>query len=180
MNASADDSETSTPASTPTATPAHPGWRLLALVYDLLPLIAIWFVASLLDYLLRGRHESAPGSAGAWLMLGLLWLVTGAYFVLSWRRGGHTLGMRAWRLKVLTADGRSAGLRASWLRYVGASAPFLLFCAGWALRVDAHVALPACVLIGAVDFGWSLLDRERRALHDLLAGTHYVRMDRTV
>ncbi|MBS0194264.1 MAG: RDD family protein [Proteobacteria bacterium] len=180
MTASADDSETPNPANAaaPTATPAHLGWRLLALVYDLLPLVAIWFVASLLDYLLRGRHESAPGSAGAWLMLALLWLVTGAYFVLSWRRGGHTLGMRAWRLKVLANDGRIATAGALWLRYASTTVPFFLLGAGWALHVDVRVVVPVCALAGLADFFWSLIDRDRRALHDLVAGTRFVRMDR--
>ncbi len=152
-------SETSsdTTSVAPGATPAHLGWRLLAIVYDLLPLIAIWFATSLAVYLARGRHEVRPESLAARLELLLLWAVTGAYFVASWSRIGATLGMRAWRLKVLTADGRAPTLRALCLRYTVATASLLAVGLG---------------------FAWSLIDAERRAWHDLASGTRFVRMDR--
>ena len=81
-----------------------------------------------------------------------LWLLIGTYFVVSWRRGGQTVGMRPWRLKVLAADGRPASVRALWLRYA-----------------------VACVTPG---FGllWTLIDAERRGLHDIASGTQMVRM----
>jgi len=139
------------------AHPAHLGWRLIAIVYDLLPLMALWFVTSLAIYLLDGQKEVQPGSLGARVELAVLWLVTGAYFVLSWRRGGHTLGMRAWRLKVLGADGRPASWKALWIRYAVAGASLLALGLG---------------------FVWTLFDPERRSWHDLASRTRFVRMDR--
>ncbi|MBS0575337.1 MAG: RDD family protein [Proteobacteria bacterium] len=138
------------------ATPAHLGWRLLAMVYDLLPLVAIWFVVATVDYLARGMHEVRPGSIAAWFELALLWLATGAYFVVSWRRGGHTVGMRAWRLKVLATDGRPA----SWSR----------LC----LRYTVATLSLAAAGLGLI---WSLVDGQRRSWHDLAADTVFVRMD---
>lgn len=123
--------------------------------YDLLPLVAIWFVTAGLDYLARGMQEVRPGSLAAWLELVLLWLATGAYFVASWARGGHTVGMRAWRLKVLTGSGQPPPLPALCLRY-----------------------LVACLSLAAagMGFAWSLIDAQRRCWHDLAAGTVFVRM----
>lgn len=40
----------------------------------------------------------------------LVFFVT-LFFVFSWSRGGMTLGMQAWRLRVQTADGRSLNLK---------------------------------------------------------------------
>lgn len=140
-----------------TARPAHLGWRLVAIVYDLLPLCALWFATSLVIYLIDGQQEVKPGSLGARVELVILWLVTGAYFVLSWRRGGHTLGMRAWRLQVLGADGRQASWKALWIRYAVAGASLLAFGLG---------------------FLWSLFDPEKRSWHDLASGTRFVRMDK--
>lgn len=153
-----DDALAAPAPATPTATPAHLGWRLLAIAYDLLPLVAIWFVTAALDYLLRGMHEVAPGSVAAGVELIALWLATGAYFVASWRRGGHTVGMRAWRLKVLASNGQPASLPALCLRY--AVATLSLAAAG-------------------LGFAWALIDAQRRTWHDLVAGTVFVRMDRT-
>ena len=144
---------------TASAEPAHLGWRLLAMVYDLFPLMALWFVTSLLVYLAHGRVPVQPYSAGAWIELALLWLVTGAYLVISWRRGGGTIGMRPWRLKVLAADGRPATLHALCLRYA--------------------VATLSLLVVG-LGFAWALFDGERRCWHDVAAGTRFVRMDRVV
>ena len=136
----------------PVALPAAPGWRVLAFTYDLLPMIPLMMAVSALFLWINGGHtvEATP-----WLgVLELLtiWGLVGAYFVLSWRRGGMTLGMRPWRLRVLAADGRPASVRALWLRYaVGSVTPVL------------------CWL-------WCLVDGERRGLHDLAAGTLLVRL----
>ena len=55
--------------SLPAARPAHLGWRLLALVYDALPNIAIWFAVSAVGLLLRPGHAAfAPWSAGQWVL----------------------------------------------------------------------------------------------------------------
>ena len=81
-----------------------------------------------------------------------IWALLGAYFVLSWRRGGMTLGMRPWRLRVLGADGRPAPLGKLWLRYAVATVTPVL-----------------CWL-------WCFVDAERRALHDVAAKTLLVRL----
>ena len=158
MTAPSDASADATSPRAPSATPAHLGWRLLAMTYDLLPLIALWFATSLVVYLARGEHEVRPGTLAAWMELTLLWIVTGAYFVACWSRGGHTVGMRPWRLRVLTEDGRKPTLRSSCVRYI--------------------VATGSLLAVG-IGFVWSLLDPERRTWHDLASGTRLVRMDRS-
>jgi uncharacterized RDD family membrane protein YckC len=138
-----------------TAVPAALGWRLLAMVYDLLPVLAIWFAVAALVLLLRGGLPVAPGSVGAWLELALMLIAGFGYFGLSWRRGGQTLGMRAWRLRVLRADGSAPGWRALMLRYLVAG---------------------ASLAAGGLGFLWSLVDRQRRSWHDLASGTVLVRL----
>ena len=137
------------------ARPAHLGWRLFALVYDFFPALALWFAVGGLLLLVRGGVPVAPGTAASWLELFLLWAVTGGYALLSWRRGGQTLGMRPWRLKVTGADGRPAGLRALVVRYA--------------------VATLSLAALG-LGFWWSLFERERRTWHDLASGTVLVRL----
>lgn len=139
-----------------TARPAQFGWRLLALLYDFFPALGLWFVTSLVVYLLRGKVPVRPESAAAHAELLLLWLLTGAYAVISWRRGGQTIGMRPWRLKVVAADGQPASWRALCLRYAVAT---------------------VSVLALGLGLLWCLLDRECRAWHDLAAGTRLVRLD---
>lgn len=139
------------------AAPAHLGWRLLALVYDLLPQLALWFVSSAVLLLARGGVPVPPGSPAASAELALLWAVSGLYAVLSWRRGGQTLGMRPWRLRVVSADGGGVSWRQAILRYLAASLSLALFGLG---------------------FLAALFDGERRTWHDRLSGTLLVRLPR--
>lgn len=134
-----------------TARPAHLGWRLLALTYDALPVLALLLIASALLVLLRGGRTVEQSPLWAALQFTVFWLIVGGYFVVSWRRGGQTIGMRPWRLQVLTKEGTFASWRALWLRY-----------------------LVACLTPGLCLL-WALVDRERRGLHDLVAGTSVVR-----
>jgi uncharacterized RDD family membrane protein YckC len=138
------------------ARPAHLGWRLFALVYDFFPVLALWFAVGGAMLLVRGGVPVVPGSPASWLELFLLWAVTGAYALLSWRRGGQTLGMRPWRLKVIAADGQRAGMGALALRYT--------------------VATLSLAALG-LGFWWSLFERERRTWHDLASRTVLVRLE---
>lgn len=136
------------------------GWRMLALLYDVWPTAALWFALALLfalGHTLGGhaaRENIAAFSALQWLLWCLCWLVTGLYAVTSWRRGGQTLGMRPWRLRVVGANGHAATWRALWLRYAVGTLSLL-----------------------AVGFGfwWGWLDRERLTWHDRVSGTRLVR-----
>lgn len=77
-------------AAAPSATPAMLHIRLLAMLYDLLPLAALWMATSAVMLLLRGGVRVTPGSAAAMVEFVLLLAVTFAYLGLSWRRGGQT------------------------------------------------------------------------------------------
>jgi len=137
----------------PTAHPAHLGWRLLALVYDSLPMIPLLMIVSALFLWLHGGRTIEDAPLLQWLETLTVWSLIGAYFWFSWRRGGQTMGMRPWRLKVLAADGKPATAGKLWLRYA-----------------------VACITPGLC-LAWTLVDRERRGLHDLAAGTMFVRLD---
>lgn len=140
------------------AQPAHLGWRLLAMTYDLLPLLALCLVTSGLELLIAGGRTSNHFGTAVGLLVSVVpaWLVIGSYLVMSWRRGGATIGMRPWRLKVLAADGHPATLRMLCLRYAMAT---------------------LSLLVVGLGFVWALFDGERRCWHDIAAGTRFVRMD---
>ena len=144
------DAATSTKSS---ARPARLGWRILALVYDSLPMIPLVMLTSFAFLSLHGGRTVEDSPAFALLQLLTMWGLVGLYFVLSWRRGGQTMGMRPWRLRVLAGDGLPAQSSALWLRYLVAT------------------LTPGLCLL------WCLIDSERRGLHDLASGTVLVRME---
>ncbi|MCZ8115303.1 RDD family protein [Silanimonas sp.] len=164
--------------SIPQARPAHLGWRLLALVYDLFPVLALAFAGSAAMLLVRGGTPVEPGSAGAYGEAVWLWTLCGAYFVISWQRGGQTLGMRPWRLRVVDANGQRAGWPALATRYAFATVPAIVGIELVALLPGIERLLPFWIgaAIAAAGPLWSLFDREGQALYDRFAGTRFVRL----
>jgi uncharacterized RDD family membrane protein YckC len=131
------------------AVPASPWRRIAAGLYDLLPLAAILMIATALLFPFT-RDGIPPGTY--WYRAYLL-LVAFAYYGLSWRRGGQTIGMKAWRLRMEP----DAGGALAWPRV--------------ALRFA--VAVVSIAAIGAGLFA-ALFDPRRRMWHDLAAGTSVV------
>lgn len=153
------------PPAAPTSATDAPGAlilrRLLALFYDLWPCVALWMLLSALfnlGYLLAG-HEARdilrPGSPLGILLQACCWLVTGAYAIASWSRGGQTLGMRPWRLRVVALDGGTPTRAALYRRYVVGT---------------------LSLLAGGLGFWWAWLDRDRLTWHDRASGTRIVRV----
>lgn len=132
----------------------HIGWRLLALFYDLWPAAAMWMAVAAVFLVTEGNRPLAPWSAMQWLLWLTCWALTGAYAVASWRRGGQTLGMRPWRLRVLDSDGCAAARRALWVRYAIGT---------------------LSLLAGGLGFWWAWFDRDRLTWHDRVSGTRIVR-----
>ena len=130
--------------------PARLGRRLLSLAYEALLLAAVWLAGGFLFLALAG--SLAPHLARPALQLALL-LLAGIYFVWQWQRGGQTLPMKTWRIRLVTASGEPLSLRRAACRFVFAAAGTLCFGAG---------------------FLWALVDPDRQFLHDRLAGTRIV------
>jgi uncharacterized RDD family membrane protein YckC len=139
------------------------GSRLLALFYDLWAAASLWLLLTLVftvGYYLAGhpvRENIAPLSGLQILLWLCCWLVTAAYALASWRFGGQTLGMRAWRLRLAAADGSAPSWKSLCLRYAVAT-----------------LSLAA----GGLGFWWAWVDRDRLAWHDRLSGTHLVKLPR--
>lgn len=145
-----------------TAAPPRPwiGWRLIALLYDLWPVLALWFATAvpfvLIDVYIAGdvRHNIGPLSAMQWLLWATCFVSAGLYAVISWRTGGQTLGMRPWRLRVRDIRGQRPSWSALWLRFgVGTLS----------------------LLAGGLGFWWAWFDRDRLTWHDRASGTRLIR-----
>ncbi|MBB1473719.1 MULTISPECIES: RDD family protein [unclassified Luteimonas] len=151
-------------ATTPSRPHALVGWRLLALFYDLWPALALWFALSALfayGYMLAGhdaRENIPPFSLLQWLLWLACWLAAGAYATVSWKRGGQTLGMRPWRLRVVAESGGTPAWQALWLRYaVGTLSLLAAGCGFW----------------------WAWIDRDRLTWHDRASQTRLRRDPKT-
>jgi uncharacterized RDD family membrane protein YckC len=70
-----------------------------------------------------------------------------------WVRGGQTLGLRSWRLRLVRLDGGPITLVHAFKRFVGAILSWL------------------CLGLG---FLWVIFDRDKLAWHDRLSGTRLI------
>ncbi len=131
--------------------PTNPAslWRRLgALLYDSLLLFAVlFFAAALVMLLTRGHFNPASLPFQLYLLLISFW-----FFGWFWTHGGQTLGMRAWKIRVMQYSG--AGI--SW------NQALQRFC--------------VAVLLGGVGMFWCLFTKDKQALYDKLAKTYVERI----
>ncbi len=133
--------------------PQAPGLlrSLGSLVYETLTVAALLLLASAI---VTSLPVSSAGALSRLLLQCTAAGMVSAYFLWCWTRGGQTLAMKTWRIRVIRQNGGGLRLRDAVRRY-------LLAVAGLAL--------------GGLGLWWALFDHERQFLHDRLAGTRLVR-----
>jgi len=157
--------------------------RLAAIVYDLLLLVAILFVASALTLpLTHGEavHANNP------LFTTYLFLVSFFFFAWFWTHGGQTLGMRAWRLRLQLQSAGPIGWWHALLRFLTGLPAWLLLILGLAELAVRHnpnlpvlvqllYRLPAAVVI-ALGAAWLVWDHSRFSWRDRFTETTVVQL----
>jgi uncharacterized RDD family membrane protein YckC len=146
------------------------------MAYESLIVAAILLVASLA---FMGATTSRLEGPARHLFQAYLFLVLGLYFVWCWRRGGQTLPMKAWKLRVVRRDGGRLDTPRAVLRYVLAALALGASTVAAAVLWREPGARLAWLALapGALTILWSLVDAERQFLHDRLAGTKLVMSD---
>ena len=120
--------------------------RLASMVYEAVLLFAVGFFAAWLFYFASGGHDATSGGMRRLLQL-FIGIVFAGYFMWCWLRGGQTLAMKAWRVRLVDVT---------------------------PARALARFALAALLVPTLVSILWSFFDREAQFLHDRLAGTRLV------
>ncbi|WP_085315077.1 RDD family protein [Derxia lacustris] len=151
-----------------------PPRRFASALYEGCLLFGVTFLAGYLFITLsQSRWPMPPERLLAFRLY--LFFVVGLYFVWFWRRGGQTLAMKTWRIRLVGADGGAVALLPALLRYLLLWTPMLPAAAALvALPAQPLLALPALLGTVLLQWGWALVDRERQFLHDRLLGTRLV------
>jgi uncharacterized RDD family membrane protein YckC len=116
------------------------------MLYESLLAFAVAFFAGWVFFFASGGKDATSG----WLRFELQAFIVAAlaaYFVWCWLRGGQTLAMKAWRIRLVDLTPARALLR----------------------FVYALVFLPT-----GISILWALFDKDRQFLHDRLAGTRLI------
>ena len=127
--------------------------RVVCLIYESLLLLAVMFIASFIFHLVF--RDPTAAYFRPLFQLYLLFIM-GYYFTWFWTRGGQTLAMQTWKLRVVTTDGKKLNNRQAIVRYLLAVAGILFF---------------GCGLL------WAIFDRNHQYLHDRLTDTQIVKVE---
>jgi uncharacterized RDD family membrane protein YckC len=128
--------------------------RIAAMIYELLLVTAVVFVASFIIAPVVGELHAH------WqrhLFQGYILSVLFIYFSTFWLRSGQTLAMKTWRIRLVQQNGDPLTLKLAAIRFV--------------------LALTGILLAG-IGLWWALIDRDKQFLHDRIAGTRLVRIPR--
>lgn len=123
--------------------------RLAAIVYDGFLITALWFLIAGILVSLNGG-EAPPLWVSQYLLFPTLITATVLFNVWFWTHGGQSLGMRAWRIKVVDTTGKP-----------------ITIIHGIKRCLFSVISLAA---LGAGYF-WMLVDKEKSTWHDRWSNT---------
>ena len=151
--------------------------RCSAVVYEALLLAAVLLLAGFAILPVIAPPQSGPYSASrlyllpaassAFLFL-YYFVVAGVYCIGFWSAGRRTLAMKAWRLVLVADDGSTVDRKRASKRYLAAWIGPMAGLAGYTLA--GRWGLVA----GLANYLWAAADRDRRFLHDRIAGTRLI------
>lgn len=139
------------------AIPASLLKRLGAMLYDLLlfgsAVLVVGFLSMLAITSLMGVENVQRGGLFAKLFFAYLLAFGYFFFGWFWTHGGQTLGMRAWKLEVITLDGQHLSWTHALFRYLYSIISWIPFGAGYL---------------------WMLVDKNKLTFHDRISKTAIV------
>jgi uncharacterized RDD family membrane protein YckC len=149
------------------------GRRLAALIYEGLLLFGILMAAGWLYGGLTQQRHALEGRLGLQLFL---FLVLAVYFVWFWTHGGQTVALKAWRLRVVAANGLPLTQTRALARYLCSWLWFLPSLLAVQLAgLHGGAAIGTTLIAGALTYAaTSFLHPQRQFLHDALCGTRIV------
>ncbi len=128
------------------------GPRFAALCYECLLLLAILLACGMIFSSIANTDLSGWFK---YLFQIYLFLGIGLYFIWCWSRGGQTLPMRTWKLKLECVNSDNISAKRALGRYLLA----------WVSLAPAGIG-----------FFWALIDCDGQFLHDRIAGTRIVKI----
>lgn len=141
--------------------------RLITIVYDSFLLIAVFFAVgipiSILTTFIFNSGDAITEEHSFYLINQIIILFTlfsasVVFYVWFWTHGGQTLGMKTWRIKLISDNNQPITRKQAMLRYFSA----LL---SWGVL--------------AIGFIWIIFDSKKRSWHDIFSNSHLEQLEKT-
>ena len=134
--------------------------RLFAIFYDSFLLIAILFIVSAIATALNQGKAIEPDDTFYPLFVLIIFFLSYLYFAWFWTHGGQSLGMKTWRIKLISAEVSASETTSTGNTNIGwktAAIRFISAIFSWAFF--------------GLGFLWALFDKKNRCWHDLISKT---------
>ncbi len=133
---------------TPLISSARLWRRLAAMLYDGFLILALWLV-TLLIMVIFNRGDAVFGA----VVQSILFLELFMFFTYFWIADGQTIGMKAWRLRLVMNSGRGPSLNQVTVRFIA-----------------------ACISFAALGLGywWVFIDKRNRTWPDILSDSQII------
>ena len=134
--------------------------RLFTIIYDLFLQIALFFmvgipISILTTFIFNGGNaiteEHSLYMVNQVIILLSLFITSVGFYVWFWTHGGQTLGMKTWRMKLVSDNTQNISREQAVKRYFTALFSWAFFGMG---------------------FFWSLVDAKKRTWHDIFSASH--------
>jgi len=164
-----------TPPALPAAEAAVPGLRrrLACFVYDGVLLFGVVMITGLVYGIVTRQQHALVGTTGLQVFT---FVVLGAYFVFLWSRGGQTLAMQTWHIRLVTRDGQPVGQLRALCRYLLSWLWFLpaLITVWWSGLKGTGFTFAALVIGVLAYAALAWLHPRRQFWHDAVCGTQLI------
>ena len=127
--------------------------RLMAIFYDLFLLTAILFLATAIVNAINSGEAIDKSTSHIIFLDFYLGSIIFFYFGWFWTHGGQTLGMKTWKIKLLSNKSEAINWQQVTIREV--------------------TALISWVFLG-LGFIWSVFDKQKRCWHDITSDTKLI------
>lgn len=137
-----------------------------AITYDLIIVFAIIFIAAQWFPLVPEHLQSSP----ALILFKQIYIlgISFLYFAYSWQRGGQTIGMKSWRIRLLQNN--------TGQREPEQNEPHAI---GWRQSAIRYSIAIISWLIAGMGFIWVVFSHKHKSWHDMASGTRLVVIPKT-
>lgn len=147
--------------------------RMASFLYEGVLLFGVVMIGGYLFSSLTQQRHALQGTYG---LRAFLFVLIGIYFVWFWSRGGQTVAMKTWNIRLVRADGRPVPQWLALCRYVACWLWFLpALATAWLADLRSGLEVTALLVVGV--WAYALLARlhpQRQFWHDALCGTRLV------
>jgi uncharacterized RDD family membrane protein YckC len=136
--------------------------RIAAMLYDSLLIFAIWMIVGFVVLSAFGIEQARTIEGDVVVLdtivkntlFAAMLLSAFLFFGWFWTNSGQTLGMQAWRIRVVSVDGH---------------------CISWQQALQRFLVAPFALGLGGIGYWWALLDAQKRSWPDLASASKVIK-----